>query len=140
MILCTVLDPRISYEGMKADYEDDISLLSYLESAKNDLHRHYLDNYALASPESESATPYSALPLTRGNSPQKVDFTSRYRRKARTTVDELEDYFKLSPEDFATCDPIQWWLGRRAQFPNLFRLARDILSIPGMLQRFIFIS
>lgn len=28
-------------------------------------------------------------------------------------------------------DPIHWWAGRRAQFPNLSRLARDILSIPG---------
>jgi hypothetical protein len=33
-------------------------------------------------------------------------------------------------------DPIQWWAGRRAQFPNLSRLARDILSIPGVFLLF----
>ena len=48
------------------------------------------------------------------------------------TVNELEEYFKLLPEDFEKCDPIKWWVGRRAQFPNLFRLAHDILCIPGM--------
>jgi len=30
------------------------------------------------------------------------------------------------------CDPLQWWAGRRSQFPNLSRFARDILSMPGM--------
>ena len=29
-----VLDPHISYDGMKLDYEDDISLTEYLETAK----------------------------------------------------------------------------------------------------------
>jgi len=63
-------------------------------------------------------------------SPQKC-FTARYRRRENVTVNELEEYFKLLPEDFEKCDPIKWWVGRRAQFPNLFRLARDILCIPG---------
>jgi hypothetical protein len=47
-------------------------------------------------------------------------------------IDELEEFFKLPLEDFKNCDPIQWWAGRRTQFPNLSRFARDILSIPGM--------
>jgi len=62
--------------------------------------------------------------------PQK-SFTARYRRKDRSSVNELEEYFKLPAEDFDTCNPIHWWMGRRVQFPNLFRLARDILCIPG---------
>jgi hypothetical protein len=64
------------------------------------------------------------------HSPQK-NFTARFKRKTKVVVDELEEYFKLEPEDFDLCNPIQWWMGRRAQFPNLFWLARDILSIPG---------
>jgi hypothetical protein len=36
-------------------------------------------------------------------------------------IDELEEFFKLLPEDFDNCDPIQWWAGRRTQFPNLSR-------------------
>jgi hypothetical protein len=64
------------------------------------------------------------------HSPQKVDFTSRYNKRIRLNIDEIEEFFKLPPEGFAV-DPIRWWVGRRAQFPNLSSLARDILSIPG---------
>ena len=46
----------------------------------------------------------------------------------------LEEYFKLPREDFDSCDPLQWWLGHCAQFPNLYRLVCDIFSIPGMCQ------
>jgi len=64
-------------------------------------------------------------------SPQKVDFTSRYRNLPQAFTDEVQEYFKLPRENFDTCDPLQWWAGRRSQFPNLSRFARDILSIPG---------
>ncbi|KIL54206.1 hypothetical protein M378DRAFT_92970 [Amanita muscaria Koide BX008] len=66
----------------------------------------------------------------RSGSPQK-NFTSRFQWKARVAVNELNEFFKLPQEDFETCNPIHWWMGRRAQFPNLFWLARDILCIPG---------
>src|ERR1700685_4449914 len=46
-------------------------------------------------------------------------------------VDEIDEFFKLLPESFAV-DSIQWWAGCRAQFPNLSRLVRDILSIQGV--------
>jgi hypothetical protein len=41
MIHFPVLDPHISYEGVKEDYADDADLLKYLESAKELLHTHY---------------------------------------------------------------------------------------------------
>jgi hypothetical protein len=64
-------------------------------------------------------------------SPSKVNFTSRYKKKDTLLRDELEEYFKLPHEDFETCKPLEWWVGQRAQFPNLYCLARDIFSIPG---------
>ncbi|KNZ77773.1 hypothetical protein J132_03831, partial [Termitomyces sp. J132] len=57
-------------------------------------------------------------------------FAARYKNKSRQ-VNELEDYFKLSPESFNHCDPLQWWFKRRALYPTLYCLARDILAIPG---------
>jgi hypothetical protein len=41
-----VLDPRILYEGLKADYTQDADLLTNLEKAKSVLHTFYHDNYS----------------------------------------------------------------------------------------------
>ncbi|KIL58778.1 hypothetical protein M378DRAFT_188125 [Amanita muscaria Koide BX008] len=60
-----------------------------------------------------------------------VNFTARYRKQASTRRDQLEEYFVLPREDFDTCNPISWWVGRRSQFPDLFFFARDLLAIPG---------
>lgn len=125
-----VLDPRISYDGMKEDYEDDSSLGEYLETAKTDLHDYYQTHYTCVSQGLESHPSQTSVVDAQG-SPQKVNFTSRYRQKDRVATDELEEYFKLAREDFESCDPLHWWVDRRAQFPNLFWLARDIFSIPG---------
>lgn len=77
-----------------------------------------------------AAPPPTATSSRVKGSPQK-DFTARYRLSQRAVVDELAEYYKLRREDFETCDPVQWWVGRRSQFPNLFCLARDIMTIPG---------
>ena len=124
-----MLDPRISYEGLLSDCDNDRSAISLLNLFKDRLHAHYLANYAKGS--SAASTPTQTAPSISSGSPQKVDFTARYK-KARMFVDELEEYFKLPLESFDRCDPIQWWASRHAQFPNLSRLARDILSIPGV--------
>jgi hypothetical protein len=127
-----VLDPRISYEGLKIDYGDDLTLLDHLEESKTSLSIYFAENYAALCPptpsSSQDLTPVQALPVD--GSPQK-SFTARYRRRENHSTDELEEYLKLPAEDFDTCNPIQWWVGRRSQFPRLFQLARDILCIPG---------
>lgn len=129
-IWAALLDPRISYEGLKADYDEDVDLLIDLEKAKSALHSFYQDHYSnfTSSTHKHLST---TIPVVQNGSPQKVDFTARYKRTVHRVFDELEDYFKLRQEDFDTCQPLSWWWGRRAQFPNLYRLARDILVIPG---------
>ena len=56
-----VLDPRISYEGMKADYSDDPVLRDYLEESKTNLIAYYKENYvaedAPAPTPSQTITP-----------------------------------------------------------------------------------
>ncbi|KAJ6482727.1 ergosterol biosynthesis ERG4/ERG24 family-domain-containing protein [Mycena sanguinolenta] len=64
-------------------------------------------------------------------SPQKPNFTRRYQQSGRQPVDEIDTFIKLAQEDFENCDPIAWWYARRFQFPRLYRLARDVLAIPG---------
>lgn len=39
---------------------------------------------------------------------KKKSFTDRYKRRDRLNIDELVQYFQLVPEDFDTCDPIEW--------------------------------
>jgi hypothetical protein len=123
---------------LKADYADDSILSDHLEGSKSNLFDYFNANYANAIPTPPSSSPPSTRvqPTPLAGSPQK-SFTARYRRKEKTSVNELEAYFKLPTEDFETCNPIHWWIGRRAQFPNLFCMARDILCIPG---KFLLVS
>ena len=44
--MLTVLDPRISYQGLLADCEDNASLQSHLELSRNHLHAFYHKHYA----------------------------------------------------------------------------------------------
>lgn len=129
-----MLDPRISYEGVKADYADDLMLSDHLEQSKSNLFDYFNENYMntnLPAPPPPPSSSRQSAPLIAG-SPQK-SFTDRYRRKEKASINELEEYFKLPMEDFEACDPIRWWVGRRAQFPSLFCMARDVLCIPGKL-------
>ena len=119
------------------DYQDDNDLLAYLETAKTKLHEHYASEYATkvltprpsGTPTAPHAGSSSAVPTT--SSPRKLKIGDRYRRRPVTVVDELDDYFKMPAEDFDTCDPIEWWRGHRSRFPRLYRLACNVLCIPG---------
>jgi hAT family C-terminal dimerisation region len=126
----SVLDPRISYEGAKEDYSDDADLLEYLESVKGLLHTHYTEYYANRACSTQETTDAHVQTVT-DDSPSKVNFTLRYKKKENLLRDELQEYFKLPREDFDTCQPLQWWVGRQSQFPSLYCLAHDVFSIPG---------
>lgn len=150
--MLSVLDPRISYDALQEDFADDSSLLAQLESSKLNLRLHFDTNYNLPQTSSNSSrlssTPTSSLlsvtsepTSTTSNSngsPQK-NYTARYRRK-RATVDELTEFWNMPQEDFESCNPVQWWHQRRAQFPNLYRLACNIFSIPGICSEVIFVT
>jgi len=41
-----VLEPCISYEGMRLDYASDVSLSAYLESSKMNLYQYYKTHYS----------------------------------------------------------------------------------------------
>jgi hypothetical protein len=136
LMIYSVLDPGISYERLKADYADDHDLLEALESAKAELEPHYDILYAPSLSTPASSPPPSTFDDT--GSPQKIDFRSRYRTQgaAGAVKNELVEYFRLTAtleplnEDV---DPLQWWYMRRKRLPNLYRLVRNVLCIPGEL-------
>lgn len=140
----TVLDPRISYMALKDEFVDDLDLANHLEDAKANLQDYFKQNYSRPSPQANSslsaAPSLSSVASTStsqtsisgcSGSPQK-NFTARFQRKC-SSPDELLEFWSLPQEDFETIDPLQWWLGRRAQFPQLYCLSCDIFSIPGVL-------
>ena len=107
-----VLDPQISYEGLKADHADNFMLLDHLEQLKANFSDYFDKHYVISTnmPMSSSAPSASlTTPLVEG-SPQK-SFTAQYCRKEKSSTNELEEYFKLPAEDFDTCNPIHWWVG-----------------------------
>ena len=125
-----VLNPCMSsYSVLKNEFENNIDLSCHLELSKDDLHKHYKENYTPSTPLSQPSQP--SIPATSA-SPQKK-FIARFNRKPRTSTDELLEFWSLPQEDFERCDPLHCWYGHRAQFPNLYRLVRDIFSIPGVL-------
>lgn len=136
-----VLDPRISYDGMREDYCENPDLLKFLEKTTSKLREYYTINYATATGTQRAFTDEQPRASSSTDlSPSKVSFTARYKRKDNWDRDELSEYFKLPREDWELCNPLQWWVGRRAQFPRLFCLARDLLAIPGMSQIILMVT
>ena len=124
-----MLDPCISYEGLKIDYGDDATLSDHLKDSKVNLFKYSNENYATLPAPMPSLPPPSPV-QTVGGFPQ-ISFTARYHQKLNHSTNELEEYFKLPAEDFHSCNPIQWWVGQCSQFPCLFQLVQNILCIPS---------
>jgi hypothetical protein len=124
--------------ALKGEFRDDADLSAHLEISKAKLQWYFKENYHSSQPAESQHAP---LPFTSSisssshvsssapASPQK-DFTARYEH-THVAPDELAEFWSLKRENFKTCDPLQWWLSRKGQFLNLYRLSRDIFSIPG---------
>ena len=135
--LFSVLDPRIMYEGLKRDCASDPMLLTDLNNAWHQLKMFYNKNYVNRTcrtpiQSSQSSSSFSSASGSLPHSPKKVNLTSHYQKEDWVVINELDEFYKLPQEDFDLCKPLEWWLGRRSQFPNLYRLACDLFSIPGM--------
>jgi hypothetical protein len=113
------------------DYKNEPDILSEVDACKAELLEYYTDHYAGRATFSQAKDLSSLSGLGPSSSPKEIDFISRYEEPDDESRNELEEYFRLPAEHFRTCDPITWWSTRSTQYPNLCRLARDILSIPG---------
>jgi hypothetical protein len=72
-----VLDPQISYEGLKADCEDDPLMQQELDDKKQHLEDHYSTHYAYQIPSNHLSSQPSFMSTSSGL-PQKVDFTLHF--------------------------------------------------------------
>jgi hypothetical protein len=95
------------------------------------MRRQLITHYELYYAPVGSSTPLEpVVPARTSNGSPIRDFMARFKTATRSPCEELEEYFKLPPQDFS-CNPLHWWRAHSVQFPNLSRLACDILSILG---------
>ena len=102
----SVLDPRITYEGVNEDYASDIDLSTYLESAKQSLQDYYQINYTNRNITSTTTATVSPTVLSPSSAEpaSTVDSVAQYK-VSKVYINELEEYFKIPQEDFSSCDP-----------------------------------
>jgi hypothetical protein len=95
------------------------------------LYNHYINHYSYYANSLFQSTNTTQSASNKPSS--NVNFILTYKKKHAQSHNELEKYFKLQYKDFDLCNPLEWWVGWQAQFPNyLYCLARDILSILSM--------
>src|SRR5882724_3932614 len=104
----TVLDPHISYQALKAEYDDDIELSVYLDTSKSDLQDYFNTYYASSLTTQPSHAVLSVAPVTDTSSsgschvcgsPQK-NFVLCFQLHQHVVIDELEQFWALPQEDF----------------------------------------
>ncbi|KNB04833.1 hypothetical protein FOXG_19422 [Fusarium oxysporum f. sp. lycopersici 4287] len=130
-----ILNPSLGMSYLEVNWASEEQLV-WVKDAKIGL-SDYLDRwYRCSRPVDEqqkAIVERAAFPIV----PRKTSEASVFRqwaksRTAKTTAmsSELERYLRLEPQE--TEDPIEWWMGRRGQFPMVSQLALDILAIPAM--------
>jgi hypothetical protein len=97
----TVLDPRITYEGLKLDFANDPILLADLKKSKSLLREFYKKNYATSHAPSEGINNVHLKPS------HTSDFTACYESIIPDVIDKLEEYFKIKCKDFKKCKPLR---------------------------------
>ena len=84
MDFVVVLDPQISYKGLKQDFKHDSDLLADLENMKRKLHEYYNTRYK-SSLETHTSTiqleSEDDIPAAINGSPRKISFTARYQHQ-----------------------------------------------------------
>ena len=130
-----------SHLGIQLDSRLPYSLT---EASRLALHSHFNAKYSLQTSSGLthlSATPSSSMLLVTSGSISNSgsltkNYTVRFQQK-RTAIDELSEFWNLPQEDFQSCDPVHLWYGHCAQFPKLYHLARNILSMPGIYSAYL---
>ena len=108
--------------------------LEKIENAKELLKSYFLEHYVSNNP-----SPVLNPSPAKTSSIKHFDFFSLDNNTEMPLAHELDDYLALKPLGFkptangqgASISPLQWWRAKAHECPNLSRLARDILSIPG---------
>jgi hypothetical protein len=133
-----VLDPRFNYKKLSKDYTHDPELLQYLEQQKKELRAYFDKHYPVTESTKNSSSHRTSTSTPHGSDARAgpINFAAFDQGSDdEGDMDELDIYFDAPRIPFQA-DPVQWWYARKAEYPRLYRLARDIMSIPGTLHSF----
>lgn len=78
-------------------------------------------------------------PLLTSSSPQIINVSHsdfliwKYGNSVKAASDELKKYLSVNCEIDPLLDIHTWWIHHQMQYPILFRIAMDLISIPYML-------
>ncbi|TDL19646.1 hypothetical protein BD410DRAFT_841991 [Rickenella mellea] len=78
-VWASLLDPRISYDGLKADYVNDDELSNHVDTCKASLKDHFHMYYVQPIENSLRVAVTDNSTASRFGSPQKFDFMARYK-------------------------------------------------------------
>jgi hypothetical protein len=132
-----VLDPRIACKTLIQDcYAIKDEAERKLEIGKAALKKYFVDCYADMSELFEAAPlpdSSSAVATSTSSSPQKSCHGHLHQATISTSSNELDQFFAVMALGLQgwEVDPLARWYAHCAQYPRLYMMARDILSIPG---------
>ena len=119
--LSAILDPSNKLDMYRsADWGE-----RYLQEYRTSFHNTYMDEYATFG-EMRSSSIQSG---TNNNDLRSMLKSRSHINRARQSGDEALQY--LESEPVGDVDPLNAWRVLEPRFPNLARMARDMLSVPG---------
>ena len=122
-----VLDPRLNIKKLRCQYASNADLKAYLEVQIEALRTFFDENYPESSPVHAQTAAQTTSTLTSGYEDLAAFM---FGPADAVESDELNRYFECIAAAPAV-NPVEWWYARKAEFPRLYRLARDIMTIPG---------
>ena len=131
----TILHPGLGLRFLEANWTSS-EQLQWLRDAKLGLKAYFEKWYAGDDdPTTAQAPPPSPMPpppsfIRIKDSNPITEWVNNRLPQLPDAGDELERYYRL--ERVTVDNPIQWWVDHKGSFPQLSRLALDILAIPPM--------
>ena len=112
----TILDPRYK----TSPYEDDENPNSIdVKRITDQVELEFKTLYFMENNIANAPSPNTSL-----------FFKKKRRKNCETATEEFRRYLS-APDCDLDCNPLEWWKVNASSFPNLSRMARDYLAVPG---------
>ena len=99
-----VLDPQITYNGLKTNFANDLTLFDNLQKSKQALHESYNMYYALRMQPLEGTSTATASQAS--SSFGQIDFTACYDLMETEVIDKLDAFYEVKHQKFKSCNPL----------------------------------